>query len=419
MANKQQKTKLSIRQLQPGIFIEIPGKWSSHPFIFNRFKLSSTQQISILRKCGFEYIYADLSKSTESPLPYQESESVAPLEDEAINQEIAKLEQKKRQQIEAMQQYRRSLKKCQDNYQSALSQVRSLCLKLHARPIEAIAQAQDVIESLNDVLSQQEDLVLHLVSDQRDNSDLHHHSLSVCVLAMLVGRYIGLNGTALVELGLAGLLHDIGKLKIPAHVYQGNTLPERQRQHIIRQHPQYSLEVLKLCPDINDNVKTAIAQHHEFADGSGYPARLTKAELDANSLIISLVNFYEGLRFPYNDEKAKPPAQALSHLFKFHKPQFDALHLGALIKTLGVYPPGTFVSLSNGQVGIVMSVTASKILTPQVMLFDPDVQRTEAPVIDTATEELTIEKAIAIEKVPEEIKAYLSPMEKSGIFIGS
>jgi len=421
VSDKRSKLKLAVERLQPGVFIEVPGKWKAHPFLFNRFRLSNTQQIAILKRCGYEHVYVDPGRSTAKPLsePASQTHQVA-ISDEELTKSIELLHQKKEAQIEAMQLYRRSLKKCQDDYMGALAQVRGLSSRLRSRPLESIAQAEEVISSLNDALQQKEELVLHLVSDDRDNSDLHHHSLSVCVLAMLVGKYIGLGDIAMVELGLAGLLHDIGKLKIPKNVYKSKTIGSDQRSHIIRQHPQYGLEVLKLCPTINDNIKLAISQHHEFADGSGYPKRLTRQSLADNSLIISLVNYYEKLRFPYDLEtnKEKSPALALSHLFKFHKSRFDPVHLTAFIKTMGVYPPGTFVALSNGQFGIVMSVKASQILTPYVMVFDPNVVRSEAPIIDTSLEDISIDKALTSDKVPQEIQEYLCPIAKTGIYIG-
>lgn len=220
------------------------------------------------------------------------------------------------------------------------------------------------------------------------------------------------------ELGLAGLLHDIGKLKIPAQLYSNKTIGNEQRNHIIRQHPAYALEILKLCPSINENIKSAIAQHHEFADGSGYPNKLTRAQLDDSSLIVSLVNYYEKLRFPYNNDKAKSPAQALSYLFKHHRERFDPVHLAAFIKTMGVYPPGTFVALSNEQVGIVITVTSSNLLAPLVMVFDETVPRNDAAIIDIATEDISIEKAISLENVAPEARQYLCPIAKTSIYIG-
>ena len=419
MSKKNSRTKLLIEQLQPGIFIEIPGKWSAHPFIFNKFRLASQQQIEILTSCGIGFVYADLAKSTAAPLTITDEQPlcvVAP--DDELSDHIQRLQQQKQAKIEAMQRYRRTLKKCQESYKSALAQVRSLSNKLQSRPLESVAQAHELISELACALLEEDDLVLHLVSDDRDDHDLHHHSLSVCVLSLLVGKYIGLDSKAMTELGLAGLLHDIGKLKIPAQLYSNKTIGNEQRNHIIRQHPAYALEILKLCPSINENIKSAIAQHHEFADGSGYPNKLTRAQLDDSSLIVSLVNYYEKLRFPYNNDKAKSPAQALSYLFKHHRERFDPVHLAAFIKTMGVYPPGTFVALSNEQVGIVITVTSSNLLAPLVMVFDETVPRNDAAIIDIATEDISIEKAISLENVAPEARQYLCPIAKTSIYIG-
>lgn len=417
MASNNKRLKLELNQLQIGIFIEIPGKWSAHPFVFNKFKLATTEQIAMLIKAKIDYVYGYPAKSSARPLAQAQPAITA----DNVKLELAyeKLTQHKRDSIEAMQRYRRTLKACQQDYTKALAQVRALTNKIQSRPLEAINEAQAVIDNLTNQLQAQEDLVLHLVSDERSDNDAHQHNVSVCMLSMLIGNYLGYDRERLIDLGLAGLLHDIGKIKIPSQIFRGDNISKDRREQVIRQHPQYAIDILKLCPQINDNVKRAILEHHEFADGSGYPKRLKADALSENSLIVSLVNYYEKLCFPQGETKEMSPAQALSTIFKYKKNLFDATHLGAFIKTMGVYPPGTYVRLSNEQIGIVITVKATHLLTPHVMVFDETVLRQDAAIIDTDLEKIKVEQAISPDKLSIEIKEYLNPMSRSGIFIGS
>jgi len=416
---KQKRLKLAVNLLQPGIFIEMPGSWSDHPFIFNKFRISSQLQIDIIDKAGYDFVYVNIEKSKATPLPMPHVDLGDDGQDDSeLSAKLLALSEAKAQQIEAMQIYRRSLQKCQDNYATALAKVHALTNKIQDRPLEAIETAQGVIGELAEQLSKKGDLVLHLVNDQRNEGDRYSHAVSVCVLSMLIGKYIELKEHEIIELGLAGLLHDVGKLKIPNHIYNSKTIGSEQRRYIIRQHPQYSVELLNNCPEINTNIKQAIMQHHEFADGSGYPKGLKLAQLQGNSLIVSLVNYYEKQRYPYNDDKPKSPAQALSYIYKFKSSLFDPQHIGAFIKTMGVFPPGTYVKLSNGQIGIVMTVTAKNILNPHVMVFDENIQRQEAAIIDTSAEEIKIEQALSAETLQPHVKEYLSPFPNSGIYLG-
>lgn len=417
MKDNSASIKLSVDRLQVGVYIKLPVRWNAHPFMFSQFKITSDSQITLLRQAQIQHVYAIPSKSSADPLPVNHDEA-APV----INtiQDTTLLKNKlsdKEQQILAMQQHRRAIKECEKAYQNALGRVRSLTSKIQSRPLLAIDEAQVVMATMTKALLEKDDLILHLVGDDRDDMDSHQHAISVCMLSMMIGKKLGLSPAQISNLGTAGLLHDIGKLKIPSQFYTNKDVSPAKRKFVIEKHPEYSIEFLNNVPSVNDDVKQLILEHHEFADGSGFPKGLKEDKLHPHSLIVSMVNMYEKLCYPYDEKKARTPSQSLSYLFSSKKEQFNAKQLSAFIKSLGIYPPGTLVALNNGQTGIVITVNTAKLLAPSVMVFDEKVPRDEAAIIDLSAESVTIESALSPRSVEQHIKNYLNPRSQLSFFI--
>jgi len=384
--------------------------------MFSQFKITSEKQITLLKQAKISYVYAVPSKSSADPLPATPKSQQQSTQDSCI----ALLEQTlddKEQHILAMQKHRRAIKECELEYQNALSKVRSLTAKIQSRPVQAMEEASNVMATMAQALMGKDDLILHLVGDARDDMDSHQHAISVSMLAMMIGKKLALSTQEVSDIGIAGLLHDIGKLKIPSQFYTAKDISPAKRKFVIEKHPDYSVEFLNNAPSISDNVKQMIAQHHEYADGSGYPKGLKNDQLHKHSLIISMVNYYEELCCPNNEKKARTPSQALSYLFASKKQLFDDKQLSAFVKSLGIYPPGTYVKLTNDQIGIVITVNTQKLLAPSVMVFDDAIPRDEAAIIYLDKEEVSIDTALSPRLIDAQVKNYLNPRSQLSFYI--
>ena len=129
--------------------------------------------------------------------------------------------------------------------------------------------------------------------------------------------------------------------------------------------------------------------------------------------MLTIVNEYDRLCNPNNLGDAMTPYEALSHMFVKLPHKFDSIVLRLLIKSLGVYPPGSIVQLSNGAYGIVMTVNPLKPMLPLVMLHVPEVARETPVIIDLGEEpDLTIKKCLRAEQLPMEVFEYLSPRKR-------
>lgn len=416
------KIKINVNRLQKGLYIELPVSWNEHPFLFSRFLIKDDKQLAILQQLNLPYVVIHTDKSKVTPLPPEQPPQTPKQEETGELEKLEEsLQEEKQRSIDEMQGYRRRLDQCEEQFNQSISMVHHFVNKLPKRPLEAIGEADEMISNMTDSLLATDDLVLHLVTAPADEDSSHLHGLNVSVLAMMLGKARNLDQEQIHQLGMAGMLHDIGKLKIPKHVLTDKKLKESKRRYLIEKHPDFSLEFLRLLPDIHPVLLTLIAQHHEFADGSGYPKGLTADELHPLSLALSLINYYDNLCHPDESAqmagtKALMPSQALSQIFKKDKNLFDNQDIAQLVRTLGVYPPGTIVKLSDEQIGIVISVNSQQLLFPKVMLFDAKIPRDQAPIIDLGQEQLKIEGAVNPAKLPKNIYNYLNPRSRVNFF---
>ena len=191
---------------------------------------------------------------------------------------------------------------------------------------------------------------------------------------MLMGKSLRLTDGEILDLGVGALLHDIGKLDLPARVRHREEHFTASEAKFYEEHVTHGVShALKM--GLSAGATLVIAQHHEHADGSGFPLKLGSERMTPASCIVALVNRYDNLCNPAVAAKALTPHEALSLLFAQGKNKFDPAILNAFIKMMGVYPPGSVVQLTDDRYGMVVSVNSSRPLRPRVVHRDPRAQR--------------------------------------------
>ncbi|GIU53494.1 DUF3391 domain-containing protein [Shewanella sp. KT0246] len=415
----KKSVKVSINQIQVGNFIRLPVSWKDHPFLFSSFKVKTESQIELIKSLGIEHVYFDKERS-DSPLidkAHITQKSVL-VQDEGLDKLKLEMDQYKQDQIEYQNKLRRSIKKTEQQFERSLAMMRSTVSKLGSRPLNSVNDAKDMISTMTSMLLNSDDLVLHLMSDAKPDDLIYHHSMNVSVMCMMLAKSLEWSREDIELVGLGALFHDVGKLKIPSNILKKQVPLTKPEQNLIKQHPLMSLNFLKLADTFPEQAKPMIANHHEFLDGSGYPKGLKADELDKFSQLITMVNEYDDLCNGTKISKAKTPYASLGIIYKNYKHKLNTEYVGKLIKTIGIYPPGSVIELSSGQFGLVMSVNLNKILFPQIMLYDPLVPKDQAPIIDLEREEISIVRCLPTSALPDNIFKYLNPRERISYGVG-
>ncbi len=373
----------------------------------------------MIRHLGVKFVYFNPEQSDAAPLPVNQIQTDSTTSNESLDLETQKLWQEKQKRIEKLSAYRRRVIQCEKEFERSLARMRSVMTKIRNRPTAAVDEAQLLIEDIVEKLMCDDNVTLHLMNGKNEFEDIYFHSLNVAVIAMMIGRAKGYSAKQLKELSFAALFHDMGKIKIPTAILRKQVPLTEPETNYLKLHTKYGLDLANQIEGFPESAKTVIAQHHELRDGSGYPEGHKGDEIDELAQIVIVANAFDNLCHTPIASEQKIPYTALSHLYKNCKHLYNEENLNILIKFMGVFPPGTVVQLSNNMVGLVISVNASNLLFPNVLVYDPSVPRTQAPIIELASKDLRIVNAIHPSKLPDKIKEYLNPRSRISYFFDS
>jgi putative nucleotidyltransferase with HDIG domain len=404
---------ISPDQLCIGLYIQLELAWWEHNFAFSNFKIKDEAQITALRALGLERLRYDPARSDCPPL----SASPAPLvaEPEAAPT-LSPQQQASLARADKLKALRKRLAEVDRKFVQASQQVKTLNQTLRSRPEDAIKQAGEVVGAMVETLLGGSGVVLHSINSKAAE-DSYLHSLNVTVLALLLGRQLGLDSEDCHILGLGALLHDIGKLEVPSKVLLKSEPLTRPEQQLLQLHCEFGLRMgQKLMLD--DEVLRIIHEHHEYCDGSGYPRQLREAAIGRLSRLVCIANQFDNLCNPLNPRDGLSPHEALALMFKQHSARFDAVALKAFIRVMGVYPPGGLVQLDDQRYGLVLGINPSQPLKPTLIVYDAAVPKNEALIIDLAQEpRLGIAASLRPAQLPREALEYLNPRQQLSYFV--
>jgi putative nucleotidyltransferase with HDIG domain len=243
--------------------------------------------------------------------------------------------------------------------------------------------------------------------------------LNVTVLAVMLGRSLGLAPEELRQLGIGCLFHDIGKRDIPDRVRNKTEILNRAERNLMQQHPTYGVVMAEKL-QLPAGAVSIVAQHHEFADGSGYPHGLKGVQIAPLARIAAIVNTYDDLCNQSGLHDPLTPFEALAQMFAQQRHHFDAAMLNQFIRCMGVYPPGTVVELSNAALGMVVSISSANPLRPTIVIYDPSIPPSEALIVDLESEPaLSIKATLKPAQLPREVHDYLSPRKHATYFFSA
>ena len=408
---------IDVSQLTIGMFIHLDLGWMSHPFPLSSFKIASDDQLLILRRLGLTQVRWSPSKSdlalqpkaTVIPaVPVDASTSADPTPDD-LAREAHRL---------ALASQRETLRVCQEQYGEAAADFkRAMDLVLPA-PEEARAQAEGLTGALLDKMLVEGDLNMRLLNESAGDRNTAH-ALNVCIIALLLGRAFGLGRDEMMDLGVGSLMHDVGKLEVTPRLRHRDDSFTAAETNAYQQHVAKGVAIAQAM-GLQPGPLLIVAQHHEHADGSGFPQRINMDRMSTGARIVALVNRFDGLCNPLISSKAMTPHEALSLIFAQGRNRFDATMLNAFIRMMGVYPPGSTVQLTDDRYALVVSVNSARPLKPRVMVHDTRVAKEDALILNLEEmPDLGIRRSLKPQMLPRPALDYLSPRARIAYFFDS
>jgi putative nucleotidyltransferase with HDIG domain len=412
---------IDVHALRIGMFVHLDGGWMSHPFPLSNFKIASAEQIATIRSLGLKQVrwnprQSDAALATEPPEDAKPGLRVeAPVDGgDAVPIESPEARARAEHKCKLADQ-RAALVLCERQFAEAGRAWKHTTGLVSAKPQQARRQAEALSKTLVSKMLGEQDLCIQLLTDSAGDKAATH-ALNVTIISLLMGRGFGLGESDMLDLGVGALLHDIGKADLPERMRHRAEHFTPSEAKCYEEHVAHGLGHARKM-GLTEGATLVLAQHHEHADGSGFPLKLVSDRMSAAARIVSLVNRYDNLCNPAMAAQAVTPHDALALLFALSKTKSDTAVLGAFIKMMGVYPAGSTVQLTDDRYAMVVAVNASRPLRPRVLVHDAAVPREEALVLDLeGVEGLGVRRSIKPMHLPPPALHYLSPRPRVAYF---
>lgn len=232
-----------------------------------------------------------------------------------------------------------------------------------------VGDAAPLVEEISQSITRNPEAFLNLARLKTKDDYTYMHSVAVCALMIALGKQLGLNTNELKEAGLAGLLHDVGKMMVDEEVLNKPGKLTDDEFNIIKEHPRKGWELLKGSPEITAAVLDVCLHHHERVDGTGYSDRILGEKLTLLARMCAVCDVYDALTSNRCYKNGWEPADTIRKMAEWRNGHFDERVFQAFVKTIGIYPSGTLVRLKSGRLAIVMEQTGKSLLTPVVKAF--------------------------------------------------
>ena len=365
--------KIDVNDLSVGMFVSgLDRPWTQTPFPLQGFYIRELDEIRDL-KTHCRHVYIDVAKG-RGPVVTK----LKTLEREAIKAE-ARVSRATRVKIDvAPLKIRRNLYEQQTSLERELSSAR----QLHQRVFSAIGDVVSELDSGNDLPIQE---TRRIASDMVDsilrNPDAfawltrvrerdeytYSHSLRSAVWAIIFGRHIGLPKKDLDMLALGVLLKDVGKARIAQAIIEKSErslAEEREYERFV----ELGVELLRQTPAMDPKVIAVVKTHCERVNGSGFPQHLRGDKIPLLGKIAGIVTFYDETTNPRGQKHPLSPSKAVASLYETRDKEFQEELVVEFIRAIGLYPTGTLVELTTGEVAVVVEQNFERRLKPRVIV---------------------------------------------------
>ncbi len=379
--------KVPIGEIQIGMYVSgLDRPWTQTPFPLQGFNILSDADIKKLTHyCN--YIYIDVAKSRNTQGYERVKRAVAPAgkNEEKKSQELPKQIIARVRPIPINRSVylkrtplKKEKKRAEKFHKEVTSAVKDVFTQIsEGRPL-AYQQAKKSTQKMVESIIRNPDAFSWLGQIKEKDEHTYSHSVRSSILATLFGRYIGLRVVDLEDLALAVLLKDVGKVKIEKSLWDLSELDGDKRVEGGR-FLDYSVSILKSIEGVSEKVLTIVETHCERYNGSGFPNGIMGDKIPLLGKVAGIVSCYDAITNPRASVPIAP-SKAIAHLYKTIDVEFQQDVVLEFIKAIGIYPTGTLVELSTGDIGVVVEQNEQRRLRPKVVLLvDSDNKRYKSP----------------------------------------
>ena len=258
--------------------------------------------------------------------------------------------------------------------------IRDVVKQLETGGTLQIEKAEDVMREMIDSMTRNPNAMLWLSRMRNERENAYSQSLQTAVYMVSLGMHLGLNQDDVTNLAVSGLMLDIGKLKVPKELLERNGKLSAPEFDCVKEHVGHSLTALRENPSVHTKVLETVARHHEREDGSGYPYGLRGESIGLFGRIAGIVDAFTAMTNMRTYAETLSMHDAIRSLYRWKGTQFHEPLVEQFVQAIGVFPVGSMVELSSGEIAIVVSHNRVRRIKPRVLLLTgPDKTRLSKP----------------------------------------
>jgi len=355
--------RIPVEFVSVGMYVsDLNAAWIPHSNVRKQGLIKSEAVIEKIKKMGISEIYIDssLGKDCQDALTKDEVDS----ENHAALEKVSSLAPLMKPKLDLNEEM------------LAAGKVHNAAVDLVANLVDGVKSNQPIeVDSFESVADGMLDSVLRnhnalccLGRIREKDSYLMEHSVNLAVLMSVFGKSLELDRSVMKPIAIGAMLHDIGKILVPDDVLHKPAKLTDAEFEIIKQHAQYSRELLEKTKGMPELAITVAAQHHEKMDGTGYPLGLKGCDISPFGRMAAIVDVYDAITADRVYHRGMPPTAALKKLLEWSN-HLDPSLVNHFIRCIGIYPVGSAVLLDSGRIGVVTQANDDDQRLPTVKII--------------------------------------------------
>jgi HD-GYP domain-containing protein (c-di-GMP phosphodiesterase class II) len=357
--------KIKVSDVKLGMYLqEICGSWMDHPFWKKSFKLTDANDLITLSECGILEVWIDTDKGLDTVSDaLLEDEARTKVDDTLHSAALSATKPVPRLSLQA------ELEQARKTHTKAKEAVTTMFREARMGKALQLAEVGSLVDEISASITRNPEAFLSISRLKNKDNYTYLHSVAVCALMIALGKQLNLEQKLMKDVGMAGLLHDVGKMSIPDEILNKPGKLSDDEFSIIKGHSLKGWEILKGSEGVCQIALDVCLHHHERMDGRGYPDKLSGDDLTIFARMGAVCDVYDAVTSNRCYKLGWEPAEAIRKMAEWQEGHFDHDVFHAFVKTIGIYPSGTLVKLKSTRLAVVIEQSEKNLLTPLVKVF--------------------------------------------------